>query len=345
MAIYYNMGTWGGGSTTLAHDVRRAWKSEFDAAIAAGKTNWTVVEHDYTPSGATTQRTVIENSLGFVFILITSTNDATTTMQALIGESYTTPTLYNIGMGAVSGFNNAGVNVGMETDDDALSDIDTNPTDFYAGQAQPYPHGSYMTWNATAGQTAWTAHIEDDYAILSFNDVSTSKGKWLYVGRYTSLIENTALAANTTDRPFVLFFSTSSDSQARGQVVFVQSAGNPNKTLYNLGGEWRPGGRAWALGVNGHPADVTYIDKYSADPDETKVGRIFLSRSQTTIDALTAADSASGYGWLTGRLKGMYNAGSSLAAYGDTIIVNGNTYMYIGGTSKTNPMAGWALID
>lgn len=341
MAIYYGNGTLNPASTTLAHDVRRAWKVGFDNAIAAGKTNWTVTEHDFVASGATTQRTVLSNSLGFVLCIITSTTSSTTTIQAYISSTYATPTMSGLGMGLTSDGSFVGLSGG--TDANGISTLTFNPTALQGGTLTPQPHGSYQSFAATGAQTAYTVHIENDYAILSFNDGSASKGKWLFAGKYTTLVANTGLPSNTIDKPFCLAFSTSSNTA--NQVVYVQSPGNPSITFPVSAGTFRPGGKAWSLGSNGAPADNTQIDKYSLNPTYAKVAPIYLSRDQYTIDALTTNNGATAYGWLNGKLTGMYNAGWSNANYGDTIAIGGKTYMYIGGTSKTNPIAGWALIN
>jgi hypothetical protein len=338
MAIYHKKGTLTPGSSTLAHDVRRAWKGEFDLAIAAGKTNWSVIEHDFVASGASTQRTVISNSLGFVFVITTSTTSSTTTINTWLGGSYTSPTISNFGMGYVGGT----LVASHSTDSNGLSTTTFNPTVIVTTTASPHNQHHYFT--ATGSQDSYTAHIENDYAILSFKDSGTT-ARWLYIGQFTSLIGNTAI---NDDKPFALVTSSTNNNLWLG-AAFLQSAGNVSTSIgpTNL----LPGGAAWSGEWDGSPANSQFIDKYSSEPTKANVSPIYLTRATTDINNLISTSGATAHGWLTGKLKGVYHAGSSAAVYGDTISVDGNTYMYVGGVgynvfaSPAASLAGWALIS
>jgi hypothetical protein len=327
MAIYYGNGSLTPSSSTLAHDVRRAWKSAFDSAIAAGKTQWSVTEHDFVASGATTQRTTITNSSGFVLVLTTSTTDATTTINAWVGGGYSTPNITQLGMGIVG----AAAGGPYTTDANGISTTTYNPN---APQTGTISSHNAIFFSATGAQSAWTAHIETNYAVLTFNDGSATKGKWLYVGAIDSLVTNSAITNQT--KMFVC-------SSGNGAGAIVQSAGNYSQTISSSG--FRPGLQTWSGAWDGAPAFAAQIDKYSTNPTQANVSPVYLTRQTNDITVLDATGSATSFGWLTGKLKGVFHAAAASANYGDTISVSGSTYMYVGGTSynTSNSVAGWAL--
>lgn len=346
MAISYYTGSLTPSSTTKADDIMNAYVGAFTSAIAAGKTNWSIADSGYVNTSC--KRVVFNNSLGFSLMMVISTTTSVTTINWYLGQSYnaTTHVLNNL---AISNVGNRTWTPNYTLNADGIANGSSyNPTNISASTntvAGPSPHGSNW-WDTTASQTAWSAHIENDYAILSFNDGSTTSGKWISAGKFTTLVQNPAL---TDTYPFSLTWNYVNTYGANERGTSFLSAtslasGTNTNTIYS-------GGIAWGLGSDGSPAYATQIDAFSADPTKANVSPIYLSRYASNLqDFAVPVQGASSYGYLRGKLQGMYHAGGTNASWGDTVAITGvGTFMYVGGknfniTSTTTSLQGWAKI-
>lgn len=347
MAISYYTGSLTPSSTTKADDIMNAYIGAMTSAIAAGKTNWSIADSGYVNTSC--KRVVFNNSLGFSLMMVISTTTSVTTINWYLGQSYnaTTHVLNNISIGNTG---NRTVTPTYTLNADGIAAGSSyNPTTVNAttnSSVGPSPQGSNW-WDCTASQTAWSAHIENDYVIFSFNDGSTTGGKWINAGKFTSLIANPAL---TDTYPFALAWNYSNIyfNNDRG-LSFLSAtslaAGTNTNTIYS-------GGTAWGLGSDGSPAYATQIDAFSADPTKANVSPIYISRYAAQLqDFAVPVQGASSYGYLRGKLQGMYHAGGTSASWGDTVAITGvGTFMYVGGKNYSiagagQSLQGWAKIS
>jgi hypothetical protein len=337
MPLIYTTGALNPASSTRAHDIRRSWKAGFDAAIAGGNTNWSVLEHDIITGGV--ERTVVVNSLGFVIVITSATDTNNNIVNVYIGESYNTTTkvINKLGVNYAGGpFSGSPVTVNA----DGTFPGGINPTGTpTGGYFLPGTPGGAIFVTATTAQNEFTAHIDNDYAILSFRTGTGIKGQWVYLGRYKSMIDNPSI---THDKRFIALSNTTVNS------AVIQTAGNGGQSV-NATGLW-PGCVTWSEPNSGHPGNALYIDKYSATV-AANFSPLYISRASNFITGLPSHSGAQVHGWLTGELKDIYHAGATVANYGDTVIYDGSTYKYIGGLNplidgfSQTSIAGWARIN
>lgn len=337
MALIYTTGALNPASSTRAHDIRRSWKAAFDAAISGGNTNWNVIEHDIITGSV--ERTVVSNSLGFVIVITSSTDTTNNIINIYIGRSYSSATkvISNLGANYAGGsFSGAGITVLSDgTFPGSLNPTFATTTSVtFSGTAF---NSIYVT--ATTAQNEFTAHIDNDYAILSFRTGTSIKGQWVYLGQYDSMIQNPAI---THDKRFIAMSNTSNTA------AVIQTAGNDGETVAATG-LW-PGCFIWSEPNSGHPGNALYIDKYSATV-APNFSPLYISRASNYITGLPSHSGGEVHGWLTGQLKDIYHAGASVANYGDTVIYDGSTYKFIGGINplvdgfSNTSRAGWARIN
>lgn len=322
MAYTTITGTFSGSSTTPAVDFRTMMSTQFGALGG----NWAVVDDAYTNS--TSVRTVITNTAGFALMIVTSTTTTNTTANIYLGESYSvaTHTLSNIAMND---------DVSVTTNSTGFSATNYNPTNIQT-TTTPTGHSSYYYYPATSGQTNWIICYDTDYAIVGIKDGSASLGKWFYFGKATSLVENTTL---TDSYPFVLAHNWSNNLSLNGALI-LNSLGNNSVSLKH-GGVVIPEANPFLIGA---PGTNTYRDKYSLSPTKTTASNIIIVREASDIKGAT---DPSTYGWKRFKLNNIVYTEDDGSAWGDTTVIDGSTYQYIGGTGDrvgTNTIAGWVKI-
>ena len=302
MAIFYQTGTLNPLSTQLAEDIRQAFKTGMDAAIAAGKTKWSLEEHDYVNGNS--RRTVYTNSEGFSFLIQNSTTLTTTGIYLYLGQSYTlaTHTLNNLGWGNT-------LTTSATSNASGFTGTNMNPSTF---NQNPANHTNAHLLTATSAQTNWSIHVENEYLYFSFKDGSGNNGQYFFVGKHTSMVANTAL---TDSYPFSMFTTANTN---RG--VLLHSLDNNSVNIVH-----NPA--FWSLSQSTPPASLAYYDKFSTNSNKAKLSPMYISRQQATIPP----DTALLRGWLRGKLPAAYYGSSLGAIWADTISISGNTYMYIGG--------------
>lgn len=321
MAIKLYQGTLNPLSTTLSNDLRVALVGAVNSAIADGYTNWSVTDDGYV--NGTTIRSVINNTAGFacMFVNTTATGNANLQLNPYFGESYTVAThvLNNAAFGRnalytsnASGF--SGVNFTHGTT--MLAD---GPT------TGPSVHGTNSII-ATTAQTNWAALIDDNYMYFSFKDGTTSNGKWIFIGKFDTLVLNPAL---TDTYPFGMF--------GRGQTNLfghiLHSLGTPSLNTYHCGA-------ITSFQQNTNVAKTNDYDRYSSTSNKAKLSPIYVLRYNNTI---LPNNLGSQNGYIRGKLPNALHGGGEGAAWGDTVTVNSLTYMYLGGTAfqLTGYTAAW----
>jgi hypothetical protein len=337
MPLIFTTGALNPASTTRAHDIRRSWKAGFDAAISGGNTNWSVLHHDIITGGV--QRTVVSNSLGFVIVITSATDTTNNIVNVYIGESYNSSTgqINKLGVNYIGGpFSGSTVTVNADgTFPGGINPGSTSTGPYFL----PGTPGGGIFVTATTAQNQFTAHIDNDYAILSFRTGTTIKGQWVYLGRYQSMIQNPAI---THDKRFIALSNTTQNS------AVIQTAGNGGQSINPAA--LFPGCLTWSEPNSGHPGNALFIDKYSATV-AANFSPLYISRASNFITGLPSNTGATAHGWLTGNLKDIYHAGATVAVYGDTVQYNGSTYSYIGGLNplidgvSNTSIAGWARIN
>lgn len=344
MAIFYQTGTLNPLSTQLSEDIRQAFKTGMDAAIASGKTKWAVAEHDYV--NGTSRRTVYTNTDGFAILIQNSTTLATNGVYFYLGQSYTlaTHTLNNLGWGDC--------NTATTSNSTGFTGTTMNPTTY---NQNPANHTGNYYFTATSAQTNWSIHVENEYVYFSFKDGSAANGKWMFAGRHTSMVGNSAL---TDAYPFSMYVGCNTGTGYNRGVILHSLDNNSVSAIH--------GPDFWSLAQNTNPAVPGYYDKFSTNPNKAKLSPIYISRSTSTIYTSYAStnhyvysvppSTSYLYGWLRGKLPVAYMGGSTSAIWGDTISIGGATYMYIGGilsshwtgqggqTSSTGHLALWVAV-
>lgn len=323
MAIFYKTGTLNPASTTLSNDIRLAWISAINDAIAAGYTKYSVVDHDY--SVGTSKRSVINHTDGWSAMLINTntTGNSSLDIFSYFGQSYTlaTHTLNNIAFG--------GNTLTPTANSTGFSGVNYSPTTIPARGTTPQPQTSNYGVVANASQTTWTAFIEQDYAYFSFNGNVTYKGDYLFIGKFQTMVANTAL---TDTYPFGML---SSQQSIIGTASFsiLQSLNNQSKTIAHAGG-------LFSFPYDGEPAKLGSYDKYSSQPNRAKLSPVYIFRKHLAsftsgVQPFPPSDSSTN-GWLRGKLPKAYHGDATNANYGDTVSISGVTYQFIGGTSWHN---------
>jgi hypothetical protein len=216
-----------------------------------------------------------------------------------------------------------------------FSGANYNPTTFITASTL----GAQYT--LTNSQTSWIIVYSDTYAIIGFNDGTTQRGKWLYLGEAESLVANPDLPDLY---PFVLVYSTISggDSTHRGGGQILQSLGNESINIFH-GGYVSPEVDPTNIGA---PGIGSYRDKYAEDPLKTNASPIIVTRATRDIKS---AEEASSYGWLRFRLYDILFTHATGSSWGDTTNINGSDYQIIGGTNITTDsgggISGWVRIN
>lgn len=318
MAILLKQGTLNPLSTTLANDLRLALVGAVTDAIAAGYTKWAIVDNDYI--NGTTKRSVITNTDGHATILINSTVTDNTNLlvNMYFGQSYTlaTHTLNNIGFGTSL--------TNQTSNATGFSGVNYTPTN--AMVTQQYGQGTGVSGTtgliATASQTNWACIIEQDYLYFSFKDGTTDNGQWVMLGRFDSLVTNTAL---TDTYPFC--FAHKSQQYMVGTHI-LNSLGT-----YNYSGRHSAGLSSFAQDTN--VANLGDYDRYSTTYNKAKLSPVYIIRTSNyqAFEEPTSTNHTTGY--LRGKLPNAYHGGATNAVWGDTVTINTQTYMYIGGTLAT----------
>ena len=332
MAVFYTSGTLTNGSQNTK-DIRLAMVTGINAAIAAGKSQFAVVDNGYV--NGTSERSVITNTAGWAFMIFTHTTYSTNANVYLVsGQSYDTGThtLTNTGMSTSSS---------TLTNSTGYSGVTLNPSTatFVPGSINSgqNPHQYATTYTATTTQTDWRMTVGDDYFIFSVKDGTTSKGKVIYAGNINSLVENTSI----TDSNPAVFAANYTNLSSSGEVQIVNSVNNNSVTITHFG----------RLAVDsiftGTPSAIATADIYSANPTLTSLSEVFVVRALTTQSSMTDSNS---YGWKRGKLNSVLYADDGTANWGDTTIVDGVTYYYAGGVSNlvtnttTNTLAMWVEV-
>lgn len=318
MAILLKQGTLNPLSTTLANDLRLALLGAVNDAITAGYTKWAIVDNDYV--NGTTKRSVITNTDGHATMLINSTvtDNTNLLLNIFFGQSYTlaTHTLNNVAFGnALSA---------VTSNATGFTGVNYTPTNAMVGQgynAGPGVSGS-TGLVATASQTNWACIIEQDYIYFSFKDGGTDNGQWFMIGRFDSLVTNTAL---TDTYPFCFVHKT---AQYMLGAHILNSLGT-----YNYNGRHTAGLSSFIQDTN--VATLGDYDRYSATYNKAKLSPVYIIRTANyqTFEEPTSANHTTGY--LRGKLPNAYHGGATNAVWGDTVTINSQTYMYIGGSLET----------
>jgi hypothetical protein len=344
--MYFENGSLNPASTTLADDLRQALVDGLTNAITAGFTNWSITDHDYV--NGTVTSTTIENSSGFAVVLVnnTGTTNARLDMLTFLGTDWntSTKTLNNVAFGRTS--------VSATPDANGYSaqsyTIPSTMPSLTSTTVSPTNMLTLYRLTATSSQTDWSIHVEDDYLYFTFKNGSATKGEWLFFGAYNSLITNPSL---TDDEPFALTVSSAkSISGVHGGVAVLKSM-VPSVSASQTG-------LTFSFRESSAPASLSSYDRYASDPDTAKVAKIFFDRG-TPQDSVNGADrnisrassDANLYGYLRGEFPDIYFGWDTNANWGDTVQVNGEVYMYAGGTHYTQAFittphqAGWVKID
>jgi len=313
LAIFFTQGTLNPASTTLANDIRVAWKGAVTTAIANGKTNFAVVDDGYTTGGLI--RSVITNTSGWAMEIYNSTTTSLLPVQFIFGQSYTvaTHTLNNQGFGSV---------VGSFTP--LASGLSGSNTATTAGTVH-----TAKTFNAVNTQSAWTAHFNDDYVIFSVK-VTNTTGYWLYAGRFSSLTANPALGTDTY--PFGMFGTAGN--------VLLSSHGNGSTAGIH-------GPAITSIYQDSAPALASSNDFYSLNTNKAKLSPWYIYRQSITPNTNNYT-----LGWRRGKLfeNIAYHGFPNNASIGATVAIGTTTYMYVGNsgnftTATPNGYAMWAAIN
>lgn len=345
--MYFENGTLNPSSNTLADDLRQALKDGLTNAIAAGYTNWTITDHDYV--NGTVTSTTIENSLGFAVVLMndTGTTNSRVDLISFLGTDWntSTKTLNNIAFGNATDDKTSDAS-GYSNENYTIPSSMPNLSSTFNLQPSNMLHIYRLT--ATANQTNWSIHVEDEYLYFSFKNGTTTKGEWIFFGQYDTLVLNPAL---TDDEPYCLVVSSPIRVDKEGSVAVLKSL-SPSSTIKQTGS-------TFSFPESSAPADLASYDKYSSFPDTAKVSPIYFDRGtepgvstgQSVTNISRAPSDASSHGYIRGQLPDIYFGWSNNANWGDTVQVNGEVYMYAGGTYYTHAyynayhLAGWIKID
>jgi len=327
MAITFLNGTLNPASTQKARDIRQAWASAF-----SGVSGWTLVDHNYV--NGTVERSVLVNSSGFAIGIINSTTLTDLNIQFLFSQSYnsTTHTFDNLGFGRSGA-------TAFSSDATGFSGVSYNPSALGSTvSGTPTPLGPYQIV-ATTSQTAWTAHIESDHAIVSFKDGTANIGKYAYFGRFDSLVANTSLGTDTYN--FFMCVSHPSSSSTTGAIL--HSIGNETQSIVQ-------GYNAFTPNYTSPVATLSYADKYSATPTLGTAAPIYIARTTdiTYGDTPVMGTTSSTNGWLRGKLKNVVASNATGALYGDILVVGTKQYYYVGGLTDSignNGIYLWAAIN
>ena len=321
MAILFTQGTLNPASGTQARDIRQTF-----ANALIGNPNWTLIENY---NSATWETTVVQNSNGFVVAFANSTTLTDMRIVISLGTSYTlaTHTINNMAfVNSLQGVAQAG----------GFSGYTYQPSTGVGVASQWFGYQNIIL--ASTGQTAWTAHIEDNHAILSYKDGTSENATWKYIGYAESMVKN----INITDTYPVFIGGRNTQSYSYTYpVAFLTSVGNEGQNI-NHGGKHTA---QQSIPV----AMLSYADKYSANPTLGSVSNIFIYRAGWNDDYLDTTSAANGK--IRAKLYNTVYAPATGAAYGDTVTIGTKTYMYIGGTSNHTPanslalVAAWAAIN
>jgi hypothetical protein len=330
MPVFYTSGTLTNGSQNTK-DIRLAIVTGINAAIAAGKTQFAVVDNGYV--NGTSERSVITNTAGWAFMVFTHTTYSTNTNVYMVsGQSYNAGThvLTNTGFGNTTGLSNSTGYSGVTLNP---STAIFSPGSTNSGQ-EPHQYG--QAYSATTTQTDWRMTVGDDYFIFSIKDGTTSKGKTIYVGNITSLVGNTSI----TDSNPAVFASNYINNFSEVQII-----NSVNNNSVNINHSAR---LIVDSNFTGLPSSIGTADIYSVNPTLTSLGEVFVVRGNTTLSTMTNSNA---YGWLRGKLKDVLYSDDGTSVWGDTTIVAGRTYYYAGGVSNvvsnttTNTLAMWVATN
>lgn len=299
MAVNLQQGTLNPLSTQKIKDLMDGYITGMTAAIAAGKTTWSIVDNGYV--NGTSNRVVFVNSNGFAIMLVRSTTLTDTILNFYFGQSYnsTTKNIENVAFLA---------NTSRLADASGFSGVSYNPTATSTASNTPVGHGSQHNFQSSTSQSAWSLHVEDDWLTFSFNRGTDFQAMWF--GKFISLVSNTAL---TDTYPFgMVYFKT-----GVGTSGLLHSLNNASITLGHFG-------RVFSFVNAATPALPGSYDKYSINPAKANMNYIYIARNTTT----PPTDSVD-RGWLRGYLPGVYFGYQDSAAYGDTISIDGKSYMLV----------------
>jgi len=332
MARFFTQGTLT-TETNYAKAVRIAMHTGFTAAIAAGKSTWSIEDHSYV--NTTFERTVFSCSsgTGFSIMVGNSTSSTVHTFNSYIGKLYDSAShiLSSIGFG--TGSNTTADATGYSTTNYNPTAVQTTGT--------PTTHSSYNYITIPSTSSTWFLMVDDDYAVFSLKDGTAGVGTVWYFGAFNSEVTNTSL---TDTAPYGLFQNGGGTSSWKG--AFLQSLNNGGKNIYHNAEM----GIATTI-FTGRPAVATFYDIYKTGT-KSVLSKINIFRN--TAAALTGQTNPNTDGHHRGSLKGVAYASATSAAWGDQIDVNGTTYLYAGGVGSNhssatagtvNAVAWWVAIN
>jgi hypothetical protein len=335
MARYYTSGTLS-AQTNYAKAVRLAMHTGFTAAIAAGKSTWSITDHSYT--NGTSERTVFNCSDGtdFAIMVVNSTTAGVNTFNNYIGASYTVGThvLEKVGHGLAST---------QLSGADGLSTTTLNPT-AVSTSTSTMAGSNYVTIPATS--TTWFLTVDDDYAVFALKDGTAGIGTVWYFGAFESSVTNTSL---TDSSPYCLTVNGSNNGSVNGAVI-LHSLNNQNKTIVHSGLIATQAAVSTLLAnETGRPSAAAIYDVYKAGT-KTVLSTVNLYRQSLSLLGATNPHTD---GHKRGVLKGIAYASPTGSAWGDEIDVNGVTYIYGGGignlghgtAGSTSNMSWWVAIN
>ena len=194
---------------------------------------------------------------------------------------------------------------------------------------------NYIT--ATASQTEWSAHINNDYATLSVKTGGANNGQWVHFGKATSIIDNATI---TDTYPYFLSFSINTVAPYGSQVA-VLDALKPIDDTYNI----KVDAATYPGKTTIPPAAITYFDKYNANYTAGSLTDIYIARDNPVTGVNNNTNGA-----LRAKLQGIKTANPTNAIWGDYAVVGAKTYMYVGGNVSTAgvssySLSGWAEIN
>lgn len=341
--MYFENGTLNPSSNTLADDLRQELIGGLTNAIAAGFTKWTITDHDYVNTGVTSS--TIEHSDGFSVLLMnsTATNNSRLDLLTYIGTDWntSTKTLNNVG------FNTS--NTSFTPNSNGHSGVNYTvpsamPSLTQTGTQGPTVALALSRLTAATSQSEWAIHVEEDYMFFSFKTASTTKGEWIFIGKYNSLITNPSL---TDNEPYIILTSEIKTNGATisGGIAYLKSMVPSVAAVQS--------GVAFSFRQSSAPAQLSTYDRYSSNPDEANVHNVYLSRGTApatgaNVDLdIQANNTSSTFGFIRGQLPDCFFAWSDNALWGDTVQVNNEVYMYSGGLHYgqygVNPVRSIAL--
>lgn len=339
--MYFENGSLTSGSTTLADDLRQALVDGLTNAITAGYTNWTITDHDYV--NGTVTSTTVENSSGFAVVLMNNTGTTNNRVDLLLrlGTDWVTGT---------KTLNNRAFEVNTTSYTPDINGY--SGTSYTIPSTMPTLNSANQLYRltATSSQSDWSIHVENDYLYFSFKNNASTKGEWLFFGAFDTLVSNPLLSDN---EPFALTTSEAkSYGGSNGGIAVLKSLTPGSNSVQN--------GACFGFRSTGAAADVSTYDKYSANPTSALTSPIYFSRGTSprvnnTVNESninSAPDDSNLYGYLRGQLPDIYFSYADNANWGDTVQVNGQVYMYAGGTwhhhswlNNDRSIAGWIKID